>query len=291
VIDLKVLGKQSIAGLEFTGIQGGFGEGKKAMLVKEIAEIHGQPLGEINRRINDNKKRFVDGIDIRDLKNDGFEPLLYELGFSKRDVLISKAIYLLSERGYSKLLKILEDDKAWELYDQLVDGYFNMREYIQQEKPKSQAEVIAMLAQFNVEQERRLNHVETRLAETEKRQDNLSEIVALNSTNWREDVTKIINKIAQKTGGYDQYRNIRNESYEILEQRANAKLNIRVNNKKQKMALEGAKKSNLDKVTKIDVINDDKRLLEIYLAVVKEMAIKYQVEVEVSKWNQEQSVD
>ena len=40
----------------------------------------------------------------------------------------ANSIYLLSERGYAKLLKILEDDTAWELYDQFVDGYFDMRE-------------------------------------------------------------------------------------------------------------------------------------------------------------------
>ena len=39
----------------------------------------------------------------------------------------SKNIYLLSERGYAKLLKILEDDVAWEQYDKLVDGYFTLR--------------------------------------------------------------------------------------------------------------------------------------------------------------------
>ncbi|PGS62048.1 hypothetical protein COC69_32485, partial [Bacillus cereus] len=36
-------------------------------------------------------------------------------------------IYILSERGYAKLLKILEDDTAWVLYDKLVDEYFNLR--------------------------------------------------------------------------------------------------------------------------------------------------------------------
>jgi len=112
----------------------------------------------------------------------------------------------------------------------------------------------------------------------EQKVDNISEIVALNSTDWRKDTTNILNKIALKTGGYEQYRNIRNESYELLEQRANAKLNIRVMNKQKKMALEGAAKSKIDKVSKLDVIEEDKRLLEIYLAVVKEMAIKYQVE-------------
>ncbi|MEM5662274.1 ORF6N domain-containing protein [Bacillus cereus] len=64
---LQVIGKQNVAGYEFTGIEGGFSEDKKAMLVKEIAEIHGQPVKEINRRIHDNIERFKNGIDIIDI--------------------------------------------------------------------------------------------------------------------------------------------------------------------------------------------------------------------------------
>ncbi|MEM5662275.1 hypothetical protein AAHB62_26320 [Bacillus cereus] len=45
------------------------------------------------------------------------------------------------------------------------------------------------------------------------------------------------------------------------------------------MALEGAAKSRINKVSKLDVIGEEKRLLEIYLAVVKEMAIRYQVNI------------
>lgn len=124
---LKVLGKEKVGRYEFTGIEGGFGEGKKAMLVKDIAVIHNQPLKEINRRINDNIKRFKTGIDIIDFLS-GSEPLRK---FAEDNGLIgsnrTQHVYLLSERGYAKLLKILEDDKAWEIYDELVDNYFNMR--------------------------------------------------------------------------------------------------------------------------------------------------------------------
>lgn len=118
VNELSILGQQYIAGYQFTGIEGGFGEGKKAMLVKEIAEIHGQPLKEVNRRINDNYIRFKDGIDILDLKSGGFNPpQLLSLGFSNMQIAKANNIYLLSERGYAKLLKILEDDTAWDLYE------------------------------------------------------------------------------------------------------------------------------------------------------------------------------
>ncbi len=133
--ELKVIGREHIGHIEFTGIEGGFGKDKKAMLVKDIALIHGQPLGEINRRINDNRERFKNGIDIIDLKS--VMGLSHnEFGYTQNAWNRSANAYLLSERGYSKLLKILEDDKAWEVYDQLVDGYFTMRAEAKATQPR-----------------------------------------------------------------------------------------------------------------------------------------------------------
>ncbi|MGE6850728.1 ORF6N domain-containing protein [Bacillus tropicus] len=271
---LQIIGQQYIAGYQFTGIEGGFGVEKKAMLVKDIAVIHGQALKEVNRRINDNRKRFKDGVDIIDLKVSGFEPLSFtDLGFSRQSVANSNNIYLLSERGYAKLLKILEDDTAWELYDQFVDGYFNMRKQ-QIDTTQLSPELQMFQTLFTTLATQELNQ-----KKLEQKVDNISEIVALNSTDWRKDTTLILNKIARKQGGFEMYRKIRNESYEILEQRASAKLSIRVNNKKKIMALEGVSKSKIDKVSNLDIIGEDKRLLEIYLAIVKEMAIRYQVNI------------
>ena len=58
-----------------------------------------------------------------------------EIGFTQNAWNRAKNIYLLSERGYAKLLKIMDDDKAWEIYDELVDNYFNMRVAIKANKP------------------------------------------------------------------------------------------------------------------------------------------------------------
>lgn len=129
--ELKVLGKEKVSGFEFTGIEGGFGEDKKAMLVKDIAAIHGRPVFKVNELINRNRKRFRDSIDIIDLKENNFAIFLKDSGFTQNQINASNNIYLLSERGYAKLLKILEDDKAWEIYDELVDNYFNMRQTIE----------------------------------------------------------------------------------------------------------------------------------------------------------------
>lgn len=133
--ELKVTGREKIGQIEFTSIEGGFGKDKKAMLVKDIAGIHNRPVFKINELINHNRKRFKDGVDIVDLASSDFAIFLKDSGFTQNQINASTNIYLLSERGYSKLLKILEDDKAWEIYDQLVDNYFNQRQAIRENQP------------------------------------------------------------------------------------------------------------------------------------------------------------
>ncbi|HBG8407041.1 TPA: hypothetical protein L6947_002808, partial [Clostridioides difficile] len=38
--EIKILGTLEVEGMKFHDVEGGFGESKKAMLVKDIAEIH-----------------------------------------------------------------------------------------------------------------------------------------------------------------------------------------------------------------------------------------------------------
>ncbi len=131
MMELQVKGTQSFMGKEIPVIEGGFGEGKKVILAKTIAEIHEMNLGKINQLINNNIDEFEDGIDILDLKlNDTYKVSLQELNFSNRDITISKNIYLLSEQGYMALVMLMRTEKAKEIRKQLRREYFAMREVI-----------------------------------------------------------------------------------------------------------------------------------------------------------------
>lgn len=131
MMELQVKGTQSFMGKEIPVIEGGFGEGKKVILAKTIAEIHEMNLGKINQLINNNIDEFEDGIDILDLKlNDTYKVSLQELNFSNRDITISKNIYLLSEQGYMALVMLMRTEKAKEIRKQLRKEYFAMREVI-----------------------------------------------------------------------------------------------------------------------------------------------------------------
>lgn len=166
--DLKVIGKEQVAGYEFTGIEGGFGDGTRGMLVRDIAEIHSKPTYVINQAINMNIKRFTEGVDIVNLKTKDVVINLVDNGFSQNAINRSKYIYLLSERGYSKLLKILEDDTAWDIYDKFVDGYFNMRKHIKEQAlPTDPLSILETTFQAIKKQNEELGHVDTRVGALE----------------------------------------------------------------------------------------------------------------------------
>lgn len=169
--ELKVLGTEKIGSFEFTGIEGGFGENKKSMLVKDIALIHDRPVKAINQAINMNRNRFKDGIDVIDLKIESRSIKLTEF-FNKQQIANSNNIYLLSERGYAKLLKILEDDKAWEIYDELVDNYFNMRYVIQKQDSYMITDPVQRAKRWIEEQEEHQVKLAMAKQETKDVQDN-----------------------------------------------------------------------------------------------------------------------
>jgi hypothetical protein len=86
--------------------------------------------------------------------------------------------------------------------------------------------------------------------------------------------------MARNLGGYEAHQTVRHDIYKEVERRGGFNLETRLTNKRRRMADEGVNKSKRDKLSKLDVIADDKRLIEIYVAVVKEFAIKYGISVQ-----------
>lgn len=110
--------------------------------------------------------------------------------------------------------------------------------------------------------------------------DGIRDVVALNPIQWREESQAIIANIARQMGGIEHIRDIHGEIYELVDARAGCNLNRRLDNLKARMAMEGCTKSKVKALNKLDVIAQEKKLVEIYIAIVKEMAVKYGVTVE-----------
>lgn len=163
--ELKVTGIQNFMGLEIPVVLGGFGEGKKCISDKTVAEIHGMEVRNVRARISDNIKRFSENVDFIDLKQRACEistlELLLNLGYAKQSITQAEHIYILSERGYVKLIKIMDTDLAWVIHDKLIDEYFEMREekhFYEELSPELQA-IFAHDKKIQVI-DKRLDHIE-----------------------------------------------------------------------------------------------------------------------------------
>lgn len=146
------------------------------------------------------------------------------------------------------------------------------------QRPLSQAEIILQQAQFMVDMERWQKEQEQALDHVSKRLDAACEAIELSPNAWREGCRKLIVRIAQKMGGNEFIRDVQTEVFKLVDERAGASLETRLTNKRRRMADEGVCKSKRDKLNKIDVIADDKKLIEVYMHIVKQMAIKYGVD-------------
>ena len=125
--NLVVKDKQEFMGVRIPVIEGGFGKGQKVILAKTVAEIHRVETKYINKIINNNITRFNEN-DLMDIKGSLEEPL--NLEFTAREKANYKNIFILSQRGYTKLVAMMDNDnnKKWEVMNDLIDEYFSMKE-------------------------------------------------------------------------------------------------------------------------------------------------------------------
>lgn len=105
----------------------------------------------------------------------------------------------------------------------------------------------------------------------------IRDVVALEPNQWRKDTAALINKIANGLGGFEHIKVVREEAYKLLDNSYGVSLKTRLLNKQKKMALEGTPKYKIDKVNYLDVIEEDRKLINGYINIIGKLAIKYGV--------------
>ena len=146
-MELRINGTQEFMGRNIKIIEGGFGEDCKVVTTLQLSEIHNVEIKHLNELFNNNINRFKENIDYIDLKvvaTDDYK-LLESLGYSKMQISKSKNIIVYSERGYGKLIKIMDTDLAWDIHDKLQDEYFTMRQQIKTSMSKVDMSILAIV--------------------------------------------------------------------------------------------------------------------------------------------------
>lgn len=242
-------------------------QSQRVVTFKDIDILHERTEGTASRNFRENRERFIKGMDYFELTSDKFQ--LDEIRLFGIDS--PRGGILLTESGYLMVVKSLKDDLAWQVQRQLVDSYFRGRQLA------SELNNLSPQLQLLINMELKQKELELAIAETKDEIQGIRDVVALNPTQWRKDSGTLLSKMAVNLGGYEHIKTLREESYKLLDQRFGVDLQTRLTNKRRRMADEGVSKSRRDKLNQLDVIADDKKLVEGYIAIVKEMAIKYKI--------------
>ncbi|EQB34880.1 antirepressor [Virgibacillus sp. CM-4] len=231
---------------------------------REVAEMVGKRHTELLRTIK------------------GYEAILAERNFASGDFFIehnykdsnnqTRPCYLLTKKGCEMVANKMTGEKGILFTATYVSKFNEMEQQLDTSQLSPELQMFNGLFQSLAKQEMATKQLENKV-------DGIRDVVALNTTDWRKDARQLISKMAQSRGGFSAYKEINTEIYKEVERRGGYQLGVRLTNKRRRLADEGVSKSKRDKLTKVDVIEDDKRLIEVYVAVVKEFAIKHGIDL------------
>ena len=171
-----------------------------------------------------------------------------------------------------------EKFESW-IFDEVIPTVLETGSYTA--KPMTTLEIMAESVRILQEQDKRLKQVEQAQAEQKKELQDIREVITLRPDSWRDGTKSILDKIAIALGGDSEaFKDVRNQSYTELEKRAHCRLGVQLKNAKERMAKKGATKTEINSLRILDMIDKNQRLIEIYLSVVKDMAINHGVTID-----------
>ena len=100
-------------------------KGARVISFKDIDLVHERPEGTARKRFNDNRKRFISGVDFFQI-NQPSE--IRTLGIERPQGGSPDKVTLITESGYLMLVKSFTDDLAWRVQRELVDCYFRAKQ-------------------------------------------------------------------------------------------------------------------------------------------------------------------
>jgi len=241
---------------------------QRIITTKVLAEEFGTEERRITENFKRNEERFTEGKHYILLQGE----LLREFKSENAESVSANVnkLYLWTEKGAARHAKILDTDEAWEVYEELEETYFRVKE----NKPTCIEDVLISQLQ---EMKALRGEFQSIKIESEKQKEELEgikDVITLEPNQWRKDTASLINKIATKLGGFEHIKSIREEAYKLLDSSYGVSLKSRLLNKQKKMALEGVPKYKIDKVNCLDVIADDKKLINGYISIIGKLAIK-----------------
>ena len=149
----------------------------RVMTTEQLAEAYGCAPKQIQQNFNNNRVRFIAGkhffvLEGQDLQTFRLQVENIELQISPK----TRHLYLWTERGAARHSKMLGTERAWDVFDELEESYFNpMRNMTPEEFLLYSAQRMVEQAKAIKAANARIDKVDERLLEVESKQMTIDE--------------------------------------------------------------------------------------------------------------------
>ena len=164
--------------------------GQRVLTTQQIADGYGTTNKVISNNFNNNRTRFEEGKHFVLLVGEYLKEFLHSQNLGTQNKI--RKLYLWTEKGALLHAKSLGTDEAWDMYDILVDTYFKVQE--EKQLPQTPEQQIALLAQGNVNLNKKVEQIENSVLD-------LTDRFGLPSNKAKVLQKKVASKVYMFTGG------------------------------------------------------------------------------------------
>lgn len=102
-------------------------EGQRVLTTAQLAEAYDTNSKVITKNFNRNKDHYQEGVHYFRLTGEELQRFFANVNLTNANSSKIRTLYLWMEKGALLHAKSLNTDKAWEVYEFLVDNYFRVR--------------------------------------------------------------------------------------------------------------------------------------------------------------------
>ncbi len=133
----------------------------RVLTTQQIAEAYETEPQTITNNFNRNKDRYIEGKHFICLTGEEKMEFIKKNQNEFSSFIRAKAIYLWTEKGAFLHAKSLNTDVAWEVYDRLIDTYFEVK------KPLTQLEILQQSVEILNRHDKELRQIDSRMDKLE----------------------------------------------------------------------------------------------------------------------------
>lgn len=165
------------------------------LTTEQLADFYETTVDTIKVNFNNNKSKFEEGKHYYLLKGDKLKQFRLQVKNLYLQISpMTRSLYLWTKRGASRHAKMLGTDRAWDVYDELEETYFNRQKELRM--PETPTEILAVIGKVTQEQDKQIRELDTKVTF-------LTDLSGLTSARSKE-LTKARNKkVIQVCGGSD----------------------------------------------------------------------------------------